>query len=160
MRYGFWIIALLVVVLDQWTKLLVQAFVPLNSYPQPLISGFLYLTHVHNTGVAFGQFSNGGVLLILAALGAAVAIVIYRKKLLREHGALHPLLLLGLSLPLGGAIGNMIDRIRLGRVIDFLDLRWFPVFNVADSAITVGAVLLMTYFLFLNQPEREAQVAG
>jgi signal peptidase II len=155
-RYGFWIVAAVVVALDQWTKFLVQANLPLGAYPRPLIPGFLYLSHVHNTGVAFGQFSGAGVVLILAAAAAVVAIVLYRSRLLREHGALHPLLWIGLALPLGGAIGNMIDRMRIGRVVDFLDLRWFPVFNVADSGITVGAVLLMIYFLFVNReaPER------
>lgn len=159
MRYGFWVVAALVVALDQWTKSLVQAQLPVGAQPQPLIPGFLYLTHVHNTGVAFGQFSNGGVLLILAAAIAVAAIISYRAKLLREQGNLHPLLWIGLALPLGGAIGNMIDRIRLGQVVDFLDLRWWPVFNAADSGITIGALLLMVYFLFLNRPAPEPQLA-
>jgi signal peptidase II len=158
-RYGFWAVAALVVGLDQWTKSLVLTHVALNSQPQPLIPGFLYLTHVHNTGVAFGQFSNGGIMLVLAAAVAAVAIVSYRARLIREQGPLHPLLWVGLALPLGGAIGNMIDRVRLGQVVDFLDLRWWPVFNVADSGITVGAVLLMIYFLFLNAPVPTPQPA-
>ena len=164
-RSGFWIIAVLVAAADQWTKSLVQAQLPLNVHRQPLIPGFLYLTHVHNPGVAFGQFANAGVLLILAAFAAVLAIILYRRKLILEHGDLHPVLVFGLALPLGGAVGNVIDRIRLGKVVDFLDLLWWPVFNVADSAITVGAALLMIYFFFLNQPhaqvqEEEVKVAG
>lgn len=155
MRYGFWIAAVLIVALDQWTKFLVQASLPLGGAPRPLIPGFLYLTHVHNTGVAFGQFAGAGAVLILAAAVAVVAILVYRARLLREQGSLHPVLWLGLALPLGGAVGNMLDRIRIGRVVDFLDLGWFPVFNIADSGITVGAALLMIYFLLIHRSERE-----
>lgn len=149
MRVGFWIIAAAVVALDQWTKHLVLTHLPFHGAPRPLIPGFLYLSHVHNTGVAFGQFAGAGIILALAALAAAIAIIAYRARLLRE-GPIHPLLAVALALPLGGAIGNGIDRFRFGYVVDFLDLGWFPVFNIADSGITVGAVLLVIYFMLLS----------
>jgi signal peptidase II len=157
-RYAFWVIALLVVAADQVSKLMVQSMLPLNGRSVPLLPGFLYLTHVENDGVAFGQLSGAGIVLVFAALIAVVVIVRYRMKLLEEHGSLHPLLLVGLALPLGGAIGNMIDRIRLGRVVDFFDIKVWPVFNVADSGITVGAVCLLVYFLFISQPGPHPEV--
>jgi signal peptidase II len=149
-RYAFWLIGLLVVVLDQWTKHLVQTTLPFHR-EVPVIPGFLWFTYTHNKGVAFGQFQNGGPLLWIAALGAVLGIVYYRARLLRMGIRLHPLLVLGLALPLGGALGNAIDRVRHGWVIDFIDLRWWPIFNVADSAITLGAVALVCYFAFVNQ---------
>jgi signal peptidase II len=158
LRWSFWIVAAAVVVLDQWTKMLVQRSLPLNGEPLPLIPGVVYLTHVHNTGMAFGRFSGAGPVLIVAAVAAAVAIIVYRAQLLGREGALHPLLNLGLALPLGGAVGNMIDRVRLGHVVDFVDLRWWPVFNVADSGITIGGVLLVYYFLLVSPPESQRSV--
>jgi signal peptidase II len=162
-RFGFWLIAGAVILVDQVTKFIVEAKLPLNGVPVPVIPGLLSFTHVQNSGVAFGQLSGAGAILIVAALVAAAAIIRYRAKLLEEHGTLHPTLMVGLALPLGGAIGNMVDRIRLGRVVDFLDVVTdFPVFNIADSAITVGAGLLLIYFLFMNQPApapRPAEIA-
>ena len=162
-RPGFWIMAALVVLLDQWTKSLVQASLPLNGAPLPLIPGVVSLTHVHNPGVAFGQFPAGGPFLILAAVVAMGAILVYRARLLRGGEPLHPLLTLGLALPFGGAVGNVIDRVRIGKVVDFIDFGWWPVFNVADSAITLGALSLVTYFLLIDPSEggshREAEHA-
>ena len=159
MRSRFWLLAAVVVLLDQWTKHLVERFIPLNGGPLPLIPGIATLTHVHNPGMAFGQLRGAGPLLIVAAVAAVVFIVAYRARILRGGERMHPVLGVGLALPLGGAIGNMLDRIRLGKVVDFIDLGWFPVFNVADSAITVGAVALVLYFLFLCPPsETHAEV--
>ena len=149
MRSRFWLLAAVVVLLDQWTKHLVERYLPLDGAPVPLVPGAVWLAHVHNPGMAFGQLRGAGPLLIVAAVAAVACIVLYRARLLHRGEPLHPLLVLGLSLPLGGAVGNMLDRIRLGKVVDFISLGWFPVFNVADSAITVGAVALVVYFLFL-----------
>jgi signal peptidase II len=149
-RYAYWLIAALVVVLDQWTKHLVQASLPVHR-PVPVIPGVVALTHTYNRGVAFGQFAGGGPLILIAlALAAVLGIVVYRARLLRSGVHIHPLLLLGLALPTGGALGNVIDRIRIGEVVDFIDFGWWPVFNVADSAITLGAVALVVYFTFIN----------
>ncbi len=155
LRYWFWVIAAAVVAADQATKAQVQAHLPLNGPSTPVIPGVLWLTYVLNPGVAFGQLSGGGPLLIGIAAVAAAGIIVYRARLLRRGERLHPLLLLGLALPLGGAVGNMIDRLRVGRVIDFLDLGWFPVFNVADCGITVGAVCLAAYFLLVHRDTPE-----
>jgi signal peptidase II len=149
-RYAFWIIAALVMALDQATKYLVRVLLPLNE-PIPLLPGFLFLRHLHNPGVAFGQFAGGGPLLVLGVLAAVAGILLYRARVLRAHGQLHRSLTLGLGLALGGAVGNLIDRLWLGKVIDFIDLGWFPVFNAADSAITLGAVALVYYFLVVDR---------
>jgi signal peptidase II len=151
-RYGFWIVAVAVVLLDQWTKHLART---LLVEPVTLIPGGLWLRLVHNRGVAFGQLPNAGPILIIAAAVAILCILAYRQRLLKAGETLHPLLVLGLALPLGGAIGNVIDRVRWGQVTDFIDLGWFPVFNAADTAITLGAVSLMAYFFFVNRGEEQ-----
>jgi signal peptidase II len=149
-RWAFWVTAGTVVALDQAVKALVEAVLPYGR-PQPVIPGVLWFTHVHNPGVAFGQLAGAGWVLVALALGAAAFILGYRARLLRQ-GELPAILTFGLALPLGGALGNAIDRVRIGKVVDFFDLGWFPVFNVADSAITVGAGLLLLYFLVLHRP--------
>ena len=124
--------------LDQLTKLLIQrAFAPGDSIP--LLPPLLSLTYVQNTGAAFGLFKGQQVLFIVLALAISAWIV-------REMLAGPPLGLAaawGLPLVLGGSVGNLIDRVRFGYVVDFLDLHVWPVFNVADSAITVGVALLL-----------------
>jgi len=161
-RYRFWIIAAGVVLLDQWTKDLVWRWLPLEGRSVPLIPEVVYLTHVHNPGVAFGQLPDAGPFLIAAAALAVACILVYRTRLLQSGEPPHLLQVLGLALPLGGAVGNMIDRIKIGKVVDFIDLRWFPVFNIADTAITMGAVALVAYFLFVSRPadERSPEVVG
>lgn len=155
MRSLFWMISAGVVLLDQATKFLAEALLPAYGTPLPVIPGLVFLTRVYNPGVAFGKLSEAGPLLVVAAAAAMAGIVLFRARLIAARGPLHPLLMLGLSLPLGGAAGNLIDRLRLGRVVDFIDLRWFPVFNVADTAITLGAVALVAYFGFLAPPQDE-----
>ena len=139
----------LLVVADQASKLAVVRGIPEHSIV-PVIPGFLNLTHTKNTGVAFGLFSDSPAawktaLLVIAsaALLAIVVYMVYRAKHLgRATG-------LGLALILGGAVSNLADRIRSGAVVDFVDayfrsFHWYT-FNVADSAITVGAVLLVIH---------------
>lgn len=122
--------------LDQTTKALILQF--LSGRPSlPVLPGLFHLTLIRNTGVAFGLFQGYGLLITLATLALLGAVV--RSSLRRGQGKL-PLVCLGLIV--GGAVGNLADRIRFGAVIDFLDFRVWPVFNVADSCVTVGAVLL------------------
>lgn len=157
MKYLFWIVAAGVIVADQWTKNLVRhTLVPETSVT--ILRDVIYLTRLQNPGVAFGQLANGGPLLIVVAAAAAMSIVLYRARLMGRGEQLHPLLALGLALPLGGALGNLIDRVTFGKVMDFIDVRFFtvyqwPVFNVADSAITIGAISLVAYFLLISQPD-------
>jgi len=133
--------AALVVVLDQFTKELASARLLLGE-PLPLMGDLVRLTLVHNTGAAFGLFPGSRIPFIVISI-LAVGVVLY--LFLREtYRSVLSRVLLGCIL--GGAIGNLMDRVRLGWVVDFIDvgvgtLRW-PVFNVADSAVTLGVILL------------------
>jgi signal peptidase II len=140
------LLSLAVVVLDQWSKSLVERHLPLHE-PMEIIPGFLNFTHVQNTGVAFGMFaangSSGGtaVLTILGLIALTVVGIYFWQTSNRDV-----LMLISLSLILGGAIGNLMDRIAAGSVTDFIDAylgtyHWHT-FNLADSAITVGICLM------------------
>lgn len=126
---------------------------------RPLIPGVLNLTYVQNDGVAFGQLRGAGTLHLVIAFIAVAAIVYFFYRAGRDGKGVPLLLTLGLALPLGGAIGNSLDRIRLKVVVDFLQfggvMEWFPVFNIADSAITIGAALLMIHSLRGEAPQPE-----
>lgn len=131
-----------VIILDQITKYLAVSFLQLNT-PLVLLKNFFNLTLVHNRGAAFGLFQNQ--LLMFVAI-SILAIAIILLSLRNKKNTL--IFKISLSLILGGAIGNLIDRIRFGFVIDFLDFRVWPVFNLADSFITIAAVLLAWELLF------------
>jgi signal peptidase II len=153
--------AAFVVVLDQVTKAAVRASLPLHQARQ-VIPGLLSLTHVQNMGAAFSMLQGQRwffILTALAVLGAA-AWVWYRYRPTQVWVAL------ALGLVIGGALGNLIDRVGSGVVTDFIDFGWFPVFNVADSAISVGVVVLVLWLLFAGGLEerggrqRPARAAG
>ncbi len=133
------ILIILIIGLDQLTKFILNNNLILN-FPYPVIKGFFYLTLVHNKGAAFGILKNQLLLFILSSIFAIILIYFNLKKSRNKKKRSFSDLALGLIL--SGAIGNLIDRLFLGYVVDFLDFRVWPVFNVADSAITVGAVLL------------------
>jgi len=137
------LIALTVIGVDQLSKYLVRANMELGqSIPS---EGLVRLTYTTNTGGAFGLFANQTFLLALAAVVAITVLVLYLRYLPRGS----TLLKVGLGLDLGGAIGNLIDRVRLGKVTDFIDIGAWPVFNLADSAIVVGTFLIAYYLLFV-----------
>ena len=136
------IIVFSVILLDQATKFLALRFLQLNT-PVPLIKNFLNLTLVHNRGAAFGIFQNQLFLFVLVSL-FAIGLIFYNLK--NKTNSI--VLKLSLSLILGGAVGNLIDRLRFGFVVDFLDLRVWPVFNFADSMITIAALVLTWELLF------------
>lgn len=148
-------IVAVILVLDQATKAAVREFVPLHS-SATIIPGFLDFTHVRNTGAAFGFLNAADIpfkpaVMTAIALVALIAIAIYTSRTTAHE----PLSKLGLALILGGAIGNLVDRVAVGYVIDFVDVYWrgwhFWAFNVADSAITVGATLLILDMAILNR---------
>ncbi|MFH1414278.1 MAG: signal peptidase II [Candidatus Omnitrophota bacterium] len=131
-----YIIVLTILLLDQSTKLLIiKNFVHHESLP--VLKGIFHITLTHNTGAAFGILKNQVPLFIFTSLFAVFLIYANIRK--NKEGRFYSL---ALSLILGGALGNLVDRVRLGYVIDFLDFRIWPVFNIADSAITIGAILL------------------
>jgi signal peptidase II len=140
-------IALAVVVLDQIVKAIVRREIALNE-SITVIPGFFDLTRVHNTGTAFGfmnstDFPFKTVILACIAIGALAALAMYAATLPANQW----LARIGLALILGGAAGNLIDRVTEGYVVDFVDLYWsgwhFWAFNVADAAITVGVALMI-----------------
>jgi len=144
------IIVASILFLDQVTKFLVVKNLSLHQ-SLPVIKGVLHLSLVYNRGVAFGLFKGLNTFFILAAALAVILIYLNLKNLGWRKITLAAA---ALSLILAGAIGNLIDRVMFGHVIDFLDLRIWPVFNIADSAITIGAVLLACSILKTRKASR------
>ena len=163
-----------IVVLDQISKFVVKQYMQLYE-SIPLIGDFFRLTYIENPGMAFGiQFDNRILFTVLSVVAAGIVLV-YLLKMNKENFIFR----FALALILGGAIGNLIDRLTVGRVVDFLDVEFFdislpafnflfinfpgyamtrwPVFNVADSAVTCGMVLL-TYIIFTQKPETKREI--
>jgi signal peptidase II len=108
----------------------------------------LKIVHVTNSGAAFGMFQGAGPLLVMTSILGMAAIVVF----LFNPSFAHPLMRLGLALMLGGAVGNLIDRVKDGEVVDFIKVPNFPAFNVADSAITIGVLVLV--WAMLREPQQ------
>jgi len=143
----FFITAAAIILLDQITKHYIDSYMSVGD-SFTVIQGLFNITHVRNPGAAFGIFSKSPeifrTVFLIAVTSAAMVLILYYIRMNRERGGL---LNLAMSLIFGGAIGNLIDRIRFGEVIDFLDFyigsNHWPAYNVADSAISTGAVLLL-----------------
>lgn len=155
-------ISMLVLALDQFTKLLVVKTMVLNE-SVPVLPDLLYLTYIQNPGTAFGFMSNMETMVripffIVATAGATFIVCMYHKMIAPER----VLTRIALGLVWGGALGNLVDRLLYGRVIDFIEMRfheyqWFPyIFNVADSCITVGLCYLLFEFLTAHRKEKKA----
>lgn len=134
------LVAAAVILLDQFSKRIVETALSLYEIwaPVPALEAFFRFTHVPNTGAAFGLFPASSVFFAVMAVVVALALIYYNFVLPAGHRVLR----VALGMQLGGAIGNLLDRIRLGHVTDFLDFGPWPVFNVADTAIVAGAALL------------------
>jgi signal peptidase II len=134
-------IALLVIVGDQLSKAWVQQTIPLyQSYaPVPALAEIARFTHTINSGAAFGMFQNGSLVFTIIAFGVIGFLVYYSLKLPEPQAWL----LVCIGLQLGGATGNLIDRLRQGAVTDFVHVLNFPIFNVADAAISIGVGMLL-----------------
>lgn len=152
-RLLLFLIMAAVLLLDQLTKYLVIVTMPLYTTwaPFPAIEQLFRITHTTNTGAAFGLFPNGSLIFAVLAIIVSGAIIYYNHTLAGGHWALR----VALGLQLGGALGNLIDRLRLGYVTDFLDFGPWPVFNVADTAVVSGVVLLA--WLMLREQREESQ---
>ena len=138
------LVALVSVVVDQLTKLWAVAALDPSGRPVSVIPNLLALRLVHNPGAAFSMFSGQAVVLAAVSLVISIAILVWGWKLPTAERGMR----VALGLVLGGAIGNLIDRIRLRHVIDFIDAHWFwkahwPTFNIADTAVCVGVGLLI-----------------
>lgn len=146
---------------DGWFLALAAAIVGLDQLTKWIIRGWLErgeaysliwplkIVHVTNSGAAFGMFQGAGPLLVITSVVGMVAILVY----LFNPGFAHPLMRLGLAFMLGGAVGNLIDRVSEGRVVDFVKVPNFPAFNVADSAITIGVFFLIWALMFDTTPD-------
>ncbi len=143
--------AALLLLLDRATK--VWALTDLAANGPVVLGKYLWLSYVENTGMAFGLFQNGNALLIVVML-AVIGYIIFSWRELVRYGKWAQW---GVVLILAGALGNLYDRLTLGFVVDFIDLRLWPVFNAADSYITVGAVLLGASLLFKHPAAKEIQ---
>jgi len=146
----FLLTALLIVAADQLSKVWIRSNLAIGqSLPE---TGFFRLTHVNNTGAVFGLFQGQSfALTIVASVGIAV-ILAYGLFLYRRFSYLDNMLgKSALGLVLGGTVGNLIDRLRFGYVTDFIDFGFWPAFNIADSAVTVGVIIIACYFLYLTR---------
>ena len=138
---SLFILTAAVVGLDQWTKELVRTRLQLGEIWSPIASLTPYIRVVHwkNSGAAFGILQEFGGIFTILALIVAIVIILYFPQIPRRDKFLR----LALGLQLGGALGNLIDRLSQGYVTDFISVGSFPVFNIADSSITIGVVLLL-----------------
>ncbi|MFQ3612057.1 MAG: signal peptidase II [Fimbriimonadales bacterium] len=138
----FWLSALCVLLIDQLSKLWVVSALELDT-PVPVLPPYFYLTLTHNTGIAFGLLSGRGWLTIPLTLGVVAGLIWYERRARPPRSVR---LLMGILL--GGALGNFIDRVRLGYVVDMFDFVVWPVFNVADMAITGSLLGLIALQMF------------
>lgn len=134
--------------LDQATKYLAITRLELGA-SVPILGGLLCLTLTRNPGGAFGLFQAWTQPLVIVAIIVVLGILL----LVRQKADMSQVLTVSIGLELGGAVGNLIDRIRFRYVIDFIDLRVWPVFNIADVSITIG-LFLLAYYVFVNEPRR------
>ncbi|MBC8449339.1 MAG: signal peptidase II [Chloroflexi bacterium] len=150
-------VAALVLILDQLSKTWVLGNIPLYGdwVPIPALAKILTFQHVTNTGAAFGLFPNGGTALLAIAVVVIVAIIVYTRYLSTERW----LVLLSLGLQLGGALGNLTDRLRFGHVVDFIKVGWWPNFNVADMSLITGVALLALLVLTEKEEQPVQEIA-
>ena len=149
----------LIVIADQATKALVAASVPLDRGVE-LVPGILDIVHARNPGAAFGMFSQSVSpwrrLFFIGISIVALAVILW---LVLESPRIEGFLLGGYSLFFGGTLGNLVDRVRFGEVIDFINVHWgkfyWPAFNVADSALCIGTALFLLHFLRQKGAERD-----
>jgi signal peptidase II len=129
-----------VLLADYASKVVVENNLALNTTwaPIPDLAQYFRFTHVSNTGAAFGLFPSGSILFAIVAIVVSIFIIIYNQVL----PARHQLFRVALGLQLGGAVGNLLSRLRLGHVTDFLDFGPWPVFNVADLCVVTGVIML------------------
>ncbi|MBR5909381.1 MAG: signal peptidase II [Schwartzia sp.] len=143
-------IVFFLILADQAIKFLVVSYMKLGE-SIPVLAGIFHITYIENPGAAFGLFANQRVIFIVAAALVIAAACLMYRRLMSEKVIVR----WGVALLLGGAAGNLIDRVRIGCVIDFLDFRIWPVFNIADIGICIGVALLMYALLFDKEKEKE-----
>jgi signal peptidase II len=150
-RY-LYIISIIIVILDQLSKYLIVHDYTLGV-SAPIIHNVLHITLLRNTGGAFGIMRSLPVMLLVVSAIVAVFIIV----ILKNKASIPKIVGIALAFQLGGALGNLIDRIRLGYVVDFIDLIVWPIFNVADIAITIGVLILAFHLIFHSHTENPVQ---
>lgn len=149
----------IIILLDQLSKAWVRASLAPEEIwsPWDWLTPYARIVHWYNTGASFGMFQGWGQVFALLSLLVAAAIIFYFPRVPAEDWPLR----LAMSLQLGGAVGNLIDRLTVGHVTDFISIGRFPVFNVADSSITVGVVVLIIGVWLQDRKQKEAvRLAG
>lgn len=144
-----------IVILDQWTKTLVRTSLSIGEswMPWDWLAPYARIVHWRNSGAAFGVFQDGGLVFTILAVVVALFILYYYQEVPRSDWPLR----VAMGLQLGGALGNLIDRLRFDfDVIDFLSVGTFPVFNVADSSISVGVAVLIIGVWWSERQEKQA----
>jgi len=149
MKFIGW--AILVILLDQGSKFFIQQKMKIGE-SIPIIKGIFHITYIENPRTAFGIFQYQTIFFVIAILISVILIILISRKMVFKKDSL---VYIPLTLVLGGAIGNLIDRLRTGRVTDFLDFRIWPIFNFADTAIVCGMLILVVYFLFYAKEENK-----
>ncbi len=141
-----------VLVLDQWSKYYVRSQLAFGEAWSPFswLSPYARIVHWNNTGAAFGMFPQGSLIFTIVAIIVTLAIVYYFPQVPRSEKALR----IALGLQMGGALGNLVSRLTVGTVTDFISLGNFPVFNVADSSISIGVAVLL---IGMWQEERKSR---
>ncbi|OQY85277.1 MAG: signal peptidase II [Anaerolineae bacterium UTCFX3] len=149
--------ASLIVALDQWTKWLVRTNIPFGGSWLPDGLGWLMpyarIVHWYNTGAAFGMFQNGNAAFTALAIVVILVILYYYPLVEKSEWYLR----LALAMQLAGAAGNLVDRLTIGKVTDFISVGAFPVFNVADSSITVGVIVLLLGVWLKERAEKRSE---
>ena len=148
---GLGVISLVAVIADQMTKQLVVSTLRLDHGVHVL--GPLSINHVQNSGIAFGLFSSA----TAAVVALTTVAVAWMLLFFARSGGRHPVLPVALGLLIGGSLSNLLDRVRLGHVTDFLDLRYWPAFNLADSFIVLGVAILLVALVSADRDPRRAR---
>lgn len=145
------------IALDQWTKAIVRQNLNLGEMWMPLdwLSPYARIVHWYNTGVAFGMFQDKNLLFSILALAISVLLIIFYPKLTEEDWFLR----IALGMQLGGSLGNLIDRITIGHVTDFISVGNFPVFNIADASISVGVAVMILGLWVEERKEKQKKKA-
>jgi signal peptidase II len=153
----FFIIAFLVIISDQLTKLWIRT--NLNVGDSIPTTGFLRFTHAQNTGAAFSLFYGRASILTVVSIIGVIVIFVYVFVLYRRFPGLDTHLnKAALGLVLGGTVGNLIDRLWFGSVTDFIDIGPWPVFNIADSSVVVGVMIFAFSIIWLSREEKEHHI--
>lgn len=132
----FFLVVFIALAADLYTKYLTLRYLQVGEF---IPMGIFDIRHVHNTGAAFGMLANSNVLFVSVAVIVLVGLLVNLPRIQKAETPV----IVALGLIAGGTLGNLVDRLRFGYVVDFIDFRWWPVFNVADSCICVGVAILI-----------------